>query len=166
MKFRLGYIVFILTLAILFTGCSNEYKELKKQTLPPQISYDNIYSITLCTYSYTGKKNELGKSKMITQKKDIEIITNLLYSLDYKEINYKEVDSGDFSIQISDKVVSTMNEPHSIGVNFTSKIINYNYFIKKDGNFMRSYKGNSKIIKDLNYLYNKMDYKEIILLNQ
>ena len=167
MKTKFMYIFLLFILIISIFGCyNNETKELKVQKLPDKISYNKIESITLTTCKYAGQKNEYGKEKLITQGEDFKKIADFLNSIDYKEIEYKELIDGEFSISLSYINDQTEEMLSGNSLTFTDNQINNNNIINYSKHNISSYKGNSELIKSLNSLYNKMNYKEKLLLKQ
>ena len=162
MKKRCIFIVLISCLILLYTGCA---KPESNQTIKPfnDIPIDLTKRIEFSNLTITSSEKELGRSKMVTASQDIQNIAKYLKTISCIESNQKEKEP-DFTISLIDNTELAKNYIYQIDVS-KKQIYVYKYRDNETTKFVYKYT-DTKVIEELNKLYNKMNYKEEFLMKK
>ncbi|MGH4120357.1 hypothetical protein [Clostridium sp.] len=162
MKKRCIFIVIISCIILLYTGCA---KPDSTQTIKPfkDIPIDLTKRIEFSNLTITSSEKELGRSKMVTDSRDIQNIAKYLKTISCIESNQKEKES-DFTISLIDNTEMAKNYIYQIDVS-EKQIYVFNYKDNETTKFAYKYT-DTKVIEELRNLYNNMNYKEEFLMKK
>ena len=164
MKKRSIFIVLISCLILLYTGCA---KPESKQPINPfnDIPIDLTKRIEFSNFTITSSKKESGRSKMVTDSQDIQNIAKYVKTISCIEINEKEKEKEpDFCISLIDNTEMAKSYIYTIGVS-KKRIYVYKFRGNETTKFVYKYT-DTKVIEELRKLYNKMNYKEELLMKR
>lgn len=147
---------------MLLIGCS---KSENKKILNPlnDIPIDSTKRIEFSNLTITSDEKEIGRSKMVTDKIDIKIISEYLKTINCVSSTREEKDP-DFKISLIDTVEKEKSYIYSIGVS-NNQIYIYKYS-DKDTIFSVYEYSDMEVIEELKKLYNDMNYQEEFLMKK
>jgi hypothetical protein len=147
---------------LLCTGCTIIGA---KQEIKPfdGIPINSTKRIEFSNLTITSSEKESGRSKMITNTQDIQDIGEYLKTISCIESNQRDI-GPDFTISLIDNTEKEKSYIYSIGIS-KNLIYIYKYSSKQTNKFVYKHTG-SKVIGELRELYNKMNYKEEILVKK
>jgi hypothetical protein len=162
MKLRQITLVLVSCLMLLFSGCAKpEAKQAIK--LFDDITIGETKRIEFSNFTVTSSEKESGRSKMVTDTKDIQVIANYLKTMSGIESNQKEKDA-DFTISFINNTEKAKNYIYSIGVS-ENQIYIYKYKQNETTKSVYRYT-DAKAMEELRKLYNSMIYKEELLMKK
>lgn len=127
------------------------------------IPVDITERIEFSNLTITSSSKELGRSKIVTNKQDIEEIAKYLKTISCIESNNKDRDP-DFMISLFDNTKMDNGYIYLMGAS-KNQIFLYKYNSKESTRFV--YKNiDTKVMKDLSNLYAEMNYKEELLMRK
>ena len=155
LKNRFILLVFSACLILLFTSCG---KQEIKETVKPfeDISIDLVKSADFSNYTLRSEEKELGRTKTITEKRDVEEIVKYIKTISCTE-STRKIKDADFEIRLIDNKGSYI---YSIGV---SKNQIFMYGGINSITFVYDY-SDTKVIKELARIYKEMNYREIFII--
>lgn len=154
------YILLLISfcLILLFTGCT---KQDNRPIIKPfeSISIDLAKSVDFSNYKLQSEKKELGRTKTITEKNDMESIVSYIKTINCMESNRKMKDV-DYEIRLKDDMGSyifsiavSKNQIYTYDGGVNSTILIYDY---KD----------ATVIKELARVYKEMNYSEELIFRK
>lgn len=148
------YILFLISacLILLVTGCA---KQDNKPIIKPleSIPIDLAKIVDFSNYALQSENKELGRTKIVTEKKDMESIVSYIKAINCIESNRK-IKDADYEIRLKNDMGSYI---YSIGVS-KNQIYVYEGGISST-TLVYDY-NDTKIIKELARVYKEMDYSE------
>lgn len=164
MKKKCIFLVLITFVILLYTGCS---KLESKQTINPfnDIPIDLTKRIEFSDFTITSSEKESGRCKMVTDSQNMQNIAKYLKTISCIESNEKEKEKEpDFCISLIDNTEMAKSYIYSIGVS-KKQIYVYKFIGNETTKFAYKYT-DTKVIEELRKLYNKMNYKEELLMKK
>lgn len=149
MKNRYILLVISACLILLFTGCAKQ--EIKQIVKPfENVSIDSAKSVEFSNYTLRSENKELGRTKTVTKKQDVEEIVRYIKTISGTKSTEKIKDAN-YEIRINDS-----GYIYSMGV---SKNQFYTYEGMNSTTLVYD-NIDTKVIKELIRIYNEMNYSE------
>lgn len=158
MKKRYTLLVISAWLILLLTACAKQ--EIKQMVTP----FENIpiasgKSIEFSNYTIRSENKELGRTKTVTKKQDMENIVKYIKTLSCTE-STQEVNDDDYDIRLRD---DTGKYIYSIQVSKNQLCV---YERGTDTAIsMYDYK-DTKLINELERVYKEINYKEVLIMRK
>lgn len=139
-------------LILLFTGCA---KQNNKPILNPfeSIPIGSAKSVDFSNYALQSENKELGRTKVVTEKKDMESILSYIKTIDCTESSQK-IKGADYEIRIKNNIGSYI---YSVGV---SKNQIYMYEGGVNSSPLIYDYNDAEVVKELAKAYKEMNYNE------
>lgn len=154
------YILLVIStwLILLLTGCAKQ--EIKQIVKPlDNIPMASAKNIKFSNYTIRSENKELGRTKTVTEKQDMENIVKYIKTLSCTESTRKVKDS-DYEIRLSNVTGDYM---YSIQV---SKNQLYVYGGGTDPDISVFDYKDPELIKELERVYKEINYKEILIMRK
>ncbi|WP_298844409.1 hypothetical protein [Clostridium sp.] len=158
MKKRYTLLVISVWLIFLVTACAKQ--EIKQMVTPfGNIPIASAKSIEFSNYTIRSENKELGRTKTVTKKQDMENIVKYIKTLSCT-VSTQEANDGDYDIRLRDDtgkyIYSTQVSKNQIclyerGTDTATSMYDY-----KD----------TKLINELEILYKKLNYKEVFIMRK